>query len=215
MFFLIENIGLFNSKKLAMRSQMLERKDSRDLVLKTEGVLGKTSNIFLETKFMEVDVRSEESVSGQQDLWTKITTRPAFEVAFLKKTENEIRVILMRKRRKAVDQPLTKLPGGYLWEPPETYIAEKIRKDTGIQFSYNDLRQLGHVIGHSEIHTPIELYWTDKWEAADKPREGVEIVEISLLGAVQMAMDYGVENDSSFTALLRLYFIMKEGQLNL
>lgn len=121
----------------------------------------------------------------------------------------------MRKKRKASDPWLNKLPGGYFWGEEKIFIPEKIQKDTGIKFSYDDLHQLGHVIGHSEIHTPIQLYWTDKWEIVDKPREGVEIVEISLFEAVKMAIEYGVENDSSFSALMRLYYLMKEGKLNL
>lgn len=71
---------------------MLDEKDRRDVVLKTEGKLGETSNILLETKFTDVKVRSVKSFSGVDELWIEVTTKSAFEVAFLKKQKMKLKL---------------------------------------------------------------------------------------------------------------------------
>lgn len=172
------------------------------------------NKIRLETNYIDIMVGQETSVSGNKELWIKIKTRPAFEVAFLRKNEEaKITVILIRKRRSQSDQLLTKLPGGYQWGDSHDFYSKKIFSDTGISFYASDTHHLGHVIGHSEIKTPIDLYYCTSWEKTGKPGNGIEILEVTLDEAVKMAIDHQLENDSSFTALMRLYYLEKEGLL--
>lgn len=194
---------------------MLDLRDSKEVAVSTFGEAGSTV-INIETKYLQVDVRQERSVGGVPEVWAKVETRPAFEVALLKRAaDGTIMVTLMRKRRKATDSPRTKVPGGYLRGPAQEAIAQKIEQDTGIRLSFDRLQNIGHVIGHSEIVTPIELYWCAVWEKVGEARPGIEVFEVTLDEAARMAFEHEIENDSSFSLIMRLFYLQKTGQLEL
>lgn len=190
---------------------MLAKDDPRDLVMTTAGPTG-ALQVQVETKFFEIAVGARKAIDGHEEIWTQITSRPAFEVALLTRADEPC-VTLIKKRRLETDPWLTKLPGGYLWENRETEIPAKLKNDTGIKLEFRNLVKLGKVIGHSEIRTPVDLYYSFEWEPIGEPRLGIQIWSPSLSEAVRIALNNGVENDSSFTALMRLYWLWKEGQL--
>ncbi|PIS40780.1 MAG: hypothetical protein COT26_01500 [Candidatus Kerfeldbacteria bacterium CG08_land_8_20_14_0_20_43_14] len=167
------------------------------------------------TKYLDLEVQLTESTDGKIETWSTVTTRPAFEIAFLKKEDGQLYVVLMNKRRKATDLPLTKLPGGYLPDGGNTQVnmQEKVLRDTGISFEPLSLRYLGKVIGHPEIHTPIALYYTADWRKTGKPCPGVEIFEVPFETAVDLATDGEIENDSSFSVIMRLFVLNQKGML--
>lgn len=194
---------------------MLGKRSNNDVILTIRQKDTWSPQIHFETKYLEVDIESKKSVLGKTELWTMITTRPAFEVAFLKKNKGQICLVLIKKRRKVSDRSRIKLPGGYLWGPEETYIPEKIQSDTGISVAFKNLNLFGHVIGHPEIKTPIKLYWTTEWQRTKEPRSGIEVLEMPFNKVVEMAINFELENDSSFTAVMRLYYLLKEKKLKL
>lgn len=187
-------------------------KDTQSYVVhEKEGRRGVT----VETAFVEIDLDVRKAVTGDDELWFHIESKPAFEVACLtiEKQGDEPLITLMKKRRLEDDEPRIKVPGGYLWDEAETYIPQKILADTGIELAFNDLVGVGHVIGHSEIVTPIELYFTTKWVRLQDPREGIEVFSVPLRRAARMAIGHVVENDSSFSLIMRLYYLWQEGRL--
>ncbi len=194
---------------------MLTMGDVPDFVFCCEGNPPGETRLTLATRYMEVVLRHETSATGNREVWTKVKTRPAFEVALLKRTAEGPTIILMEKRRLATDEWRTKVPGGYHRQPGHKAIARKLELDLGIEIDVSSLQLLGHLIGHSEIETPVTLYWTTGWRVIGTPREGVRWSEVPLQRAVQLAMDHRVENDSSFAVLMRLYFLMQEGMLAL
>lgn len=122
----------------------------------------------------------------------------------------------MLKRRKENDPLLTKLPGGYLREEinPIDEMSQKILKDVGITFNRKFLFPLGQVPGHSEITTPISLYYaTCWWLDTEKIGSGFTIKIVSLTEAVEMAYRGELENASSFTAIMRLFYLQQTGKL--
>jgi len=167
--------------------------------------------ILVETSFMDVAVEMRQSVTGQQEVWAHVETLPAFEIALLgHNPKGELTLILMEKRRLATDEPKVKVPGGYL--VPGRSMQQKILADTGISINENGLIGTGHVIGHSEIKTPITLYYLppEGWEKTNEPREGVRVFAATLENAAKMAMGHEVENDSSFSLIMRLYWLWRE-----
>jgi hypothetical protein len=167
------------------------------------------------TYYLNLVVKAEVSSTGEIETWSTITTRRAFEIAFLKKVGGKLFVVLMKKRRKATDRVRIKLPGGYL--PDNGAVAanmqEKILCDTGIHYEDSSLITLGKVVGHAEIHTPIDLYCANNWEYKGKPRLGFEIVELPFDSAVDLAMTGKIDNDSSFSAIMKLFVLIQRSQL--
>ncbi len=169
--------------------------------------------ICVATRYATFTSRVEQSVHGQPEQWNVLETRPAFEVGFLKLIQYVPYILLMRKRRKATDAPRTKAPGGYLWRAIAEAAPEKILADTGVTFDFSTTRRLPNVIGHAEIQTPIELYYTFQWERTQDPREGVEVLEVPLSEAIEMASRGEIENDSSFSLLMWLWYLHTNRQL--
>ncbi|MCL5006526.1 MAG: hypothetical protein M1153_00035 [Patescibacteria group bacterium] len=195
---------------------ILDNSSKDDIVVtQTRSPNGGVKGAEVSTRFAHYKVDVRESSTGQPEVWFRLESRDAFEVAMLgyNTTTNGPIVTLQRKRRLATDTPRTKVPGGYLWGSPEEDIPAKILRDCGVQLGFGDLIPLGHVIGHSEIITPIKLYYTFRWERVAEPRSGIEIFDVPLQKAVEMAIRHEVENDSSFSGLMRLYFLWKEGKL--
>ena len=187
---------------------MLERANSLGLVVTGLGEKG----VHVETAYFDIQIKREKPIDGGEELWTRIQSRPAFEVAMLTR-QQEPRVILMKKRHFVESSGLMRLPGGYLRGEKETNIPEKIETDTGIRLEFSDLIELGHVIGHPEIKTPIELYYTWDWKQVGAIGPGIQIFDLPLVEAVKTAMGGFVESDSTFAALMRLYCLWKEGDL--
>lgn len=173
------------------------------------------SNITVRTKFAEFKVTKEKSVKGKEETWFHLSTRPAFEIAFLRQEGKYVCVVLIEKRRKAEDPPLTKFPGGYFPDDcdQDTFKQKKILNDTGILFKPSSLNSLGGVMGHAEIVTPISLSYTFEWNFEQEPRAGVSIKVVPLGHAVDMAIAGVLENVSSFSLIMKLYYLQKEGTL--
>ncbi|MFA6588540.1 MAG: hypothetical protein WCT08_05750 [Patescibacteria group bacterium] len=178
---------------------------------------GLPDSLVVETKYLMLQVMPEESANGQTETWTKIITRPAFEIAFLIMLNGELHLMLMQKRRKANDSLLTKLPGGYFSDDLnyDRLMEEKVLHDTGIRFSSTDLVQLNSVIGHSEIHTPISLFYTTAWEVTGAPKDGITIEAVPFRHAVALAINGGIENDSSFSAIMQLFVLQQWKRLKI
>lgn len=188
------------------KGSLLEQSLPFDIVVESEGDPAHPDSITIATKYAVFTSRMQKSAAGKPERWNQLVTRPAFEVAMLQKREGEIFVFLMQKRRKAEDEPRTKVPGGYLWGPLDTYGPEKVLADTGLLFDASRCRHFPGVIGHSEIITPIQLLYTFHWEQRDKPREGVEIFQYRLDDSIEMAANKRIENDSSLSLLMWLWY---------
>ncbi len=172
----------------------------------------------LETPWADVTLQEELSVTGHTEQWLSIQTRPAFEVACISREGGELYVRMITKRRKATDTNIMppRLPGGYLWEDTEAFMLEKIRRETGLVIVPGSLKDLRSMIGHVEIRTPIRLYYTAdwNWRSVAGHADGIQLIRTTLESAVDGAFRGEVENDSTFSALMRLYYMLHEGQLN-
>lgn len=172
-----------------------------------------TKDIAVSTRFMDFTCGIKQSVTGEDEMWYRISTRPAFEVALLRKSTNgEIEIVMMRKPRFSTDKPKPKLPGGYYddSEDLETFQISKVLHDCGIKMKR--LQPCGRILGHGEIQTPIGFFYTRYWEIVGDPRPGVEIEIIPFSKAVELAVQGRVENDSTFSLIMKIdYLIRKNG----
>jgi hypothetical protein len=144
-------------------------------------------------------------------MWYRLTTRPALEVALLRKPNNgEIEIVMMRKSRISTDIPKPKLPGGYYddSEDLERFRISKVLHDCGIRMKR--LQPCGQILGHSEILTPIGFFYTRYWEIAGDPRPGVEIEIIPFSKAVELAVQGRVENDCSFSLIMKIDYLLRK-----
>lgn len=171
------------------------------------------SKISVVTRYARFTSDIQSSAEGQLERWFTLETQPAFEVGMLQLNDGQPQVMLMQKRRKEGEPWRTKVPGGYQWGPLEAYASQKIVQDTGLQINYERCKELKSVIGHSEIITPIRLFYTFHWEKIGEPREGVRMLEVPLQQAIEMAGRGEIENDSSFSLLMWLWYLHTTGAL--
>jgi hypothetical protein len=173
-----------------------------------------TTEILVETRFAELRCGMKESATGVKEMWYGLKTRPAFEVALLRKLPNqEPEIVLIVKRRLDTDNPKPKLPGGYYDDSADTmdFRIAKVFQDCGIKADH--MQFCGQVIGHSEIQTPIDLYCTNIWNVVAEPRPGIEVHIVPLSQAVELAMQGGIDNDSSFSLIMRVYYLHQQKKL--
>ena len=170
----------------------------------------------VETPYMNLAVEERTAIDGLSEIWAFVETPPAFTVGLLSKGLDpgaQPTIVLYRKQRLATDPVIVKTPGGF--DRPGQPMAGKIQHDTGIRIVAKGLISLGKVMGHATIRTPIRLFWTKDWDEVSRPREGVTVLNVPLIEAARMALDGELEDDASVQLVFKLYFLWRQGWLDI
>ncbi len=171
----------------------------------------------IETPYLDLAVEARTAIDGSSETWAIAKTPPAFTVGLLcagTGPGDPPKIVLYLKRRLKDDPLVIKTPGGF--DRPGQTMGEKILADTGIVINEAELNPLGRVMGHATILTPIRLYWSICWEIVQRPRDGVIVLDdVPLDRAAFMAHEGKIEDDASVELILKLYFLWREGNLNI
>jgi len=178
---------------------MLRPDDPRGFVV--EAVGGRGGGVRLKTGYFCIVVHANPVVQpdGEVKILTQLEldSQPAFEVLCVKPSGADVHVILIEKQRmgnafhRGKDLPLiTKIPGGYDHTGQGVtldVICQRLLQETGIEIGLAGLHCIGLAVGHTEIRTPIGLWYCTDWRHTQEPRPGVNILEITLEEALELA----------------------------
>ena len=176
------------------------------------------------TKYFVIKIHAS-GASSQLEL----DSRPAFEVSMLALVEDKPHVLLIRKER--IEQSeyrpnnwVTKLPGGYFHDGSTgnmEFVEERLLQETGIKVDPSSVKFFGTVLGHTEIRTPILLGYATRFTKVQPPRAGVEILDVSLSDALQLAenalsrTEPFLENETGLEGLFAISRMFERGDIAL
>lgn len=194
-----------------VKERILLRLDSiNPIQVKCDGRIDYPETVQVQTPYVIFTVKPLTLAERKRETWYHITTRPAFEVGVLSGQGESLQIVLQRKKLFEADNPKMKCPGGYYPDDvTEESKHQKVQNDTGIKLR-SEIR-CGNVIGHRQITTPIELFYSFDWSFVSQPKEGIAVESISLKEAAQLAINGEVDNDSTFSLIMRLFWMQQNG----
>ena len=142
------------------------------------------------------------------EVFYKLTSREGACVAILDHQKGKGPVVLLTKN--SLDGP-PELPGGYI--RPGVDFFDKVLSDTGVRVIPKNIVKFGEVVGHTEIITPIKLYYTWDFEVKNKDIPGTIIIWTPIYMAEEMARKGQLRDTSSQQALYALAYDYRNGYL--